>query len=236
MAQFCTKVAKICLSKPMKEINIKILKDELRDLQEALNEQLVALINYDGKLPRIEFDIIMENLRRIYDTMNKLYRLNDPDEKIKSFPLQGNTIPSTEKKPERTVETRADNTTQIAEKKIEPKKPQEEAATASLFSFEDLGFTQKLQEAREKSMGARSGQSKSGDLKSLININDKFLFINELFDGNLRDYSIAIEKLNSIKEKTEAFGYLTELMKQNVWNSQSNALTKLTGIIEKWFV
>jgi len=230
MAEIIAKVTKICLSGPMKEINVNILKDELLDLKEALNEQLEALIESREMLPQIEFDIIMENLRRMYDDINKLYRLNVKEEKKTTIPVAEPVLPFAGIVPERTTKPPFE-TSPVIEKRNEIS---ENPPASTLFSFEDLGFTQKLQEAREKTM-PRPTQKVHHDLKSLININDKFLFINELFDGNLREYSQAIERMNNSKEKQEAFAFLTELLKANYWNSQSPAFIKLKAIIEKWF-
>ena len=46
------------------------------------------------------------------------------------------------------------------------------------------------------------------NLKSLITINDKFVLINELFDGNLREYNESIETLNGFKDLRPALDYL----------------------------
>ena len=201
----------------MNHIDLSILKAELRDCLESINEQMDALIKLDGKIPRIEFDIILENIRKMYETLQLLYRLNDPVEKK----MSGTQISRTE---------HAD-----PPGKTDNHAPPGTPEAPTLFTVEDLSFTQKLQEAREKSLGSGSNDKIKGDIKSLISINEKFLFINELFDGNLRDYSQAIDRLNGLKEKKEVHEFLEELLKKNFWDSQSQAFIKLCEIIEKRF-
>jgi hypothetical protein len=191
----------------MKQINSAILKAELKDLQEVVNEQLDELISLDGKIPQIEFDIIMENIRKIYSDLQLLYRLNDPLEK---------KIPTEERlsAPEQVVTSQPSPV--IRREEIPAGRPAEIPSN---------------QPASSSSHG-----NIPTDIKALININDKFLFINELFDGNLRDYSLAIEQLNSIKEKPASFAFIDGLMRENFWDTQSPAFRKLREILEKRFV
>jgi len=211
MAEIFTKVLNSADLNEMKQINLTILKTELRDLIEAISEQLDALINLDGKIPQIEYDIIMENIRRMYESLQVFYRLND------------------------TAEKKIFHSRKTVNEKVDPSKEAENPLESTLFTVEDLSFSKKLQEARERSMGTGSKDKTPGDLKSLININEKFLFINELFDGNLRDYSQAIDRLNIQEDKREAFAILEEMFKKNLWDAQSMAFKKLTEIIEKRF-
>ena len=56
------------------------------------------------------------------------------------------------------------------------------------------------------------------DLKAAIGINEKFLFINQLFDGNLHDYSEAIEKLNAMHDLEAAKQFVSsELASRFSW-------------------
>ena len=112
---------------------------------------------------------------------------------------------------------------------------QEPTSDLNIFSDAGSGFTDKLREAREKSFGHRSQAAKSDDLKSAININEKFLIINELFGGNLRDYNETIEKFNSFQDGKMAMEYLDLLRKKNVWDSGSGVFTRLKELVENKF-
>jgi len=76
---------------------------------------------------------------------------------------------------------------------------------------------------------------RSGDLKTVITINEKFLFINELFDGNLRDYNESVETLAKCPDKNTAVGFLDQMRRNNRWDSESDAFKKLNELVLKRF-
>ncbi len=78
---------------------------------------------------------------------------------------------------------------------------------------------------------------KSGinDLREAIGINDKFLFINELFNGDLERYNKVIDELNSFSGFLGAQTYLTELQVQYQWDENATAYQKLSNLLERKF-
>jgi hypothetical protein len=68
-----------------------------------------------------------------------------------------------------------------------------------------------------------------------IGINDKFLFINELFKGSPSDYNAAIDKLNSAPAMTEAEGTIMEYRSQFDWSDNSEAYNRLKKIVQAKF-
>ncbi len=107
------------------------------------------------------------------------------------------------------------------------------AADLDLFADEEPTFNMKLKEAREQTLPPK--QEPVEHLKQLISINDKFIFINELFDGNLKEYNEAIETLDGFRAKNDAYNYLDLLRKKNLWELESGTLMKLKEIVEKKF-
>lgn len=61
------------------------------------------------------------------------------------------------------------------------------------------------------------------------------MFINELFDGNLREYNESIETLGGFKTLPQAQEYLDLLRRRNNWNSASNAFKRINELVEKRF-
>ena len=118
-------------------------------------------------------------------------------------------------------------------KKETQQKRQEKAAELELFASEEPVFNIKLKEAREKSLGPKVSRHES--LKAAIGINDKFMFINELFDGNLREYNESIETLGGFTTLPQAQEYLDLLRRKFNWNSASNAFQRIKDLIEKRF-
>jgi hypothetical protein len=216
-----------------------ILTSEITLLMETIREQADTFTSCEGRIPILEFDILKDNIRKLYEKLSLLEKLNDPFEIMKlkeQEVIEEPLMPSqTEPESEKAELPMPEETVQNPEEKEEPPKPNEEAVKLDLFTSERSAFSDKLKEARELSLGPRGGPSTPADIKSLININDKFLFINELFDGDYKEYSHAIEIFNNFEEKGEAFEFLDSLLKDNLWNSASPAFQKLKEIVEKRF-
>jgi hypothetical protein len=77
--------------------------------------------------------------------------------------------------------------------------------------------------------------STKGDIKSLIGINEKYLIINELFEGNMQEYNEFITTLNSFHSKGEAQEHINRINKQKQWKEGLESLNKLGELIENGY-
>ena len=195
----------------MRNFNAEAIKHELLDGMETVHEQLGMLVSYEGKIPRIELDIVMENVRELYENLMKLALIEGKEgmSRATSMPLNDLENP--------TVHTETSNV----------KEPE--------WVAENLAFSKQLKD--EKTAPATPHPTPGGkiDLKSLITINDKFLLISGLFQGNLKEYAKTIELLNSINDRKSAFDAVAELQKNYLWDVRSDAFNKLKSIVEKRF-
>ena len=87
----------------------------------------------------------------------------------------------------------------------------------------------------DHSLAAKLQQTPGRDLKSVIGINDKFLFVNELFGGSMEKYNKSIENLNDLKTLNGAMIYLNELKIELLWNSSNEAYLKLRELVTRKF-
>jgi hypothetical protein len=72
------------------------------------------------------------------------------------------------------------------------------------------------------------------DLQKSIGINERFLFLNELFNGNPQHYSEAISRLNSFTNLQDAKSFLNDnLLVKYAWNKSSTAYLELSKLIER---
>jgi len=90
----------------------------------------------------------------------------------------------------------------------------------------------------DKSIGERMQQQPISDLKEVIGVNEKFLFINELFDGNIQAYNDAVARLNSMEDAQKAFDYLNSLGMEYAWDASRSADTieKLATLIQRRYI
>ncbi len=71
------------------------------------------------------------------------------------------------------------------------------------------------------------------DLKTSIGLNQKFLFMNDLFKGENAAYNEAVEKLNSFSSLEDAKNYLLQLGTAHNWNHDSESANQFTELIER---
>ncbi|UYZ57720.1 hypothetical protein [Hymenobacter latericus] len=79
-------------------------------------------------------------------------------------------------------------------------------------------------------------QPKIDSLRGAISINQRFSFINELFNGENMEYHAAIEHLDSLPSADAARTYVTdELAQRYQWVRKEEHVTKLLRLIERKF-
>lgn len=110
------------------------------------------------------------------------------------------------------------------------------------FENDDTGFEINSSETLgehliddDKSLNAKYQHAPVRDLKSAIGLNDKFLFVNELFGGSMERFNKAIENLNDMMTANGAMIYLNELKIELQWNSSNEAYKKLWTLVAQKF-
>jgi hypothetical protein len=98
-------------------------------------------------------------------------------------------------------------------------------------SLNDL-FTEKRE---ERSLNARFRNEKITDLTKSISINDKFLFIRELFQNKGEEFSRSLHILNHCEDIETAFEEMENMKKNYYWDSTSSAYLKLCDLIRRKF-
>lgn len=98
----------------------------------------------------------------------------------------------------------------------------------------------KFLETKEKSsyisnIDTESKKQKVQDLRSVIGVNDKFLFISELFKDNMRAYNDFILKLSKIDSREDALEYIKTIEETYNWDSESQAVQTFFKIFERKF-
>ncbi len=76
---------------------------------------------------------------------------------------------------------------------------------------------------------------KVDDLRTVININDKFSFMSELFHNNMKAYNDFIMQLNGIAGRDEALSRVQEVAKQYGWDDNSVVVKTFYTIFDKKF-
>lgn len=265
----------------------KIILDEIALLQETLNEQTATLQKYPGTIPQIEIDIILSNIRELYDKYRDIDRLNRPayekkektstevneelavektydtpekplnpivsdktvtEEEVMEFEktmlvdsmtqyslLAESPLADEEKEPE--TESEISQQKKTRQKKSSPDLFSTENTVANKFKEDKKSLNQVLSDSTsDKSIASKMQKNPIKDLKTAIGINEKFMFINELFEGSLQKYNENINTLNSFESKSEAMNFLGTLKSEYSWGEKSDAYLALTELIGRRYL
>ena len=77
--------------------------------------------------------------------------------------------------------------------------------------------------------------NKVADLRTVININDKFSFMSDLFHNNMKAYNDFILRLNAIDNRDEALLCVNEVSAQYKWDENSAAVQSFYKVFDKKF-
>ena len=124
------------------------------------------------------------------------------------------------------------------EEEPEPEEPEEDSGIRTYRIVREnvptLGDL--LEKTEDNSLAARLQRKPVSDLISAIGINDKFLFLNELFGGSMEKYNKSIRSLNSFSTLLGAKTYMSELQIEFQWDCSSDAYKKLADLVERRFI
>lgn len=131
--------------------------------------------------------------------------------------------------------------------KEETKSPEKQQVAMDLFSVEHTNTAISPEPVKEKfvakpsqkkpdeSVAEKLQHKKIADLKSVIGINEKFQFINELFEGSMNEYNVALDQINNFSSLDEAITYLANLKEVYKWNSDNPIAANLQELVERRF-
>ncbi len=227
----------------------------IKDLNEA-REIIDDLKNYPG-VPEFQIELAKSKCKSASDVIALIKRINltapPPDEphepRVEQVTEKAKPYvePITEK-----TEPRVEPITEKTEPRVEPitekTEPQPEKEAVRPADKKPAGFSIIADQytARSESFSEKLGTRKPGDdvleilrskplssLDEAIGINDKFLFIREIFNGNTDSYNEAIQKLEKVGNISDA---MAVIMGYAGDNSGNEAVTQLVDLIKRKFI
>jgi len=85
----------------------------------------------------------------------------------------------------------------------------------------------------EENLEQQTSKHKVADLRAIININDKFSFMNELFHNNMKAYNDFIIRLNSINNREEALQIVSNVASQYNWDMDSLTVKTFYNLLDR---
>jgi len=210
----------------------------------------IADPNQLNQLSRIELDLILEKLRTLYDQVYGIPKVIKKPEKEVELELE--IQHDNEMNPSRVDEEIQQSETESTEIEFEElisgkmeKKDKQDKETSDPDLFSEPDNQKKNPESKSvvdviseefpnESVAEKIYKhSKVESLKNTIGINEKFFFINELFDGNLSEYNDAIDSLDKLKIWDDSVSILEDLSQKYNWQGKTDAVEQLKQFVAR---
>ena len=209
----------------------------------SIRKEIAALINSikehsdnigDNKhIPQLELELILHKIEKLYQKSIVFNHLNS----------EGNG----NRNSDNTINSKPVVETPKAEVKQETVKPVVSEKPIDLFGSEIPLVTEKPKQEKkvEKSAGLTGGKEEKPvvvnkiqkpsiqDLTKAIGLNDKFLFANDLFEGNMQEYNIAIQQLNGAGSLESAMDYFSNLQQLYEWDMEKETVKQLIDLVDR---
>ncbi len=92
-------------------------------------------------------------------------------------------------------------------------------------------------ETEDKSIATQLEKSPISDLKKAIGLNERFYFANELFSGDGKAYSNAIDEFNHLSSLDDAHRLIDSNYRERYgWSNDSEALAEFIGLLERRYL
>ena len=232
-------------------MNKNDIKQQITVLLEKIQEQVKKINKSENDISQEEMDSMLSDTRDLYEKTVGLTYLNSP-QTIASLPeeeekasieveTQKESVPVEEEIADPvSTETSVEN--EAIEEVAEEEKPQidlfatpkdeqteqEEQTTVN----EKIALQEDVQ-----SVASELERKPITDLKSAIGINEKFLFINDLFGGSTEDYNDSLNHLNECKDHAEADTYINDNLKVKYhWDEENNAVSVFLDLVGRRYL
>jgi type IV secretory pathway VirB10-like protein len=192
-------------------LELDLVKDEIKALYQKVSEWEVE--NPSAETPQSDLHIVQEKR----EEEKQQDETSTPEEKAEiPEPPSEPEPPKEEPKPEPSFP-------KFVEKEPEEEKSERTIAERAEDSQED------------NSLAAKLNKNRIANLKTAIGLNDKFAFVNGLFNGDISAYNEAIEKLDACENLNSAQEFVGFLQKNYEWDEENSDLNSLLEFVERRF-
>jgi hypothetical protein len=201
----------------------------IKQLAEALHLSIDKLEN--GEMAVEQLEELVENSRELYERLIVL--------RFKSYECV--VTPTEEEVENNPTEESIPEDIQEVKKQPEPQpvSPNQISLIDAIQEQERmLSLNDKLSNPEEQqvSLADRFKKSKIEDLRSAIGLNQKFLFMNDLFEGDNGKYNLALDELNNALSKEDALTKINTYRELYHWDEENKSCQIFIEIVERKFI
>ncbi len=192
----------------------KEILQKTKEILAEIQQQVSAFEQHHYQISDIELDLFLANTKFLVDHAHIMKRLQDVSSAV--------PLPAVE--PVVAVPSSLAEETPISTPKVETSiEPLHEAKP----TINDL-----ISDRPEASLATKFESEPIADLKAIINLNDKLVFVKDLFNGYSLAYQEAIDTLNKLGSLEEAKSYLNENYAQaNDWASHETTAARFYELV-----
>lgn len=207
--------------------------------------ELLEKINRIARQPefplvsKLEKDLLRQYLRELYDT------LDEPEAEALVFtPEQQETVkvPQVETiQPEELIAASVNTEEPVKQKPVEvttePHREAEKVQSSVKVSINEIVKPNATLNERVKGPGREIHKHFSAKpLKEMIDLNRRFVFVNELFGGNADALNKAVLHIDSLQDYREAYSYTTAtLAPENNWDEKAQPVKLFFKLLKQKF-
>ncbi|MCW3103207.1 MAG: hypothetical protein JWO09_1647 [Bacteroidetes bacterium] len=202
-------------------------------------------------IPQLELELILHKIEKLYQksiVYNHLNSMIEAPVYKTAAPVVAAPVAETkpeppkkeEPKPELKEEAKQEITPEIKQE-IKPEPKQEPVKPVDLFGAEVAPVADKPKQEKKPEKKEEKKEEKVisiqkppiSDIRAAIGINDKFQFANELFGGNMQEYEIAVQQLNTAETIDSATEYFMSIQQLYSWNNENETVKRLFDLVER---
>lgn len=235
---------------------------EVTALIDNIKDHSDRLRNHDS-IPLLEMSVILSKINRLHEaTLILKYLLakdqhheeeefgssnyitnafvKDPKTRLKELEAEEKE----EEKEEQKVEAEQSSESAIGEVQEEKPEPEENVSIDEVIeklekeevnSLPDLN--EQYLEEEDNSLGEQLQKQPIADLVAAIGLNERYLYANELFEGDIDAFRSELSNLNNFNSKEEADQYFNEdLARKRGWNKDHEMVHALKVLIERRYL
>jgi hypothetical protein len=185
-------------------------------------------------IPQQEFELILHEIEKLYQKAIVYNHLNNSLERISvESPAEKNDGLSG------TLSSRSETTEPLI-LAMDEVAPVDSTVEIVDMASEKLG-QEKIPEKKEELLVEKTvipsinkiQKLPIADISKAIGINDKFQFANELFAGNMQEYSVAVQQLNSLESLEAAMDYFSNLQMLYAWDLENQTVKRFLELVDR---
>lgn len=243
-------------------MQIPLLHQQIMLQTERLRELHRSIMLHTPPVPATEIENLLKELRSLYNTVLQLNNEN-AIQLLDQVQLAVNQIiPEVKSQPITAVVSQSESVNKVFSQEV--KKDEEMTLTASVetvstgssrnpslpdihtFLRETGTFASQFEERPTLGEKIATLDNKKRysdnlripvkDIKSAIGLNEKFLFINQLFKGDSVTYNAVVDRLNTSSSMESAMNHIQSLAESNNWETHPESAKLFIEIIERRFL